>query len=35
MEETNANSFLGTEKIGKLMRKYGIPFLICLLVAVL
>ena len=35
MEETNANSFLGTEKIGKLMRKYAIPCIISLLVAAL
>ena len=35
MEETNANSFLGTEKIGKLMRKYDIPCIISLLVAAL
>lgn len=35
MEETNTNSFLGTEKIGKLMRKYAIPCIISLLVAAL
>lgn len=35
MENTQANSFLETEKIGKLMRKYAIPCIISLLVAAL
>lgn len=35
MENNQANSFLETEKIGKLMRKYAIPCIISLLVAAL
>lgn len=35
MEETQTNSFLVTEKIGKLMRKYAIPCIISLVVAAL
>ena len=33
--ETNANQFLGTERIGKLMQKYAIPCIISLLVGAL
>lgn len=35
MEETKSNSFLETEALGKLMRKYAIPCIISLLVAAL
>ncbi len=35
MEETKSNSFLETEKVGKLMRKYAIPCIISLLVGAL
>ncbi len=35
MEKTKSNSFLGTEKIGKLMRKYSIPCIISLIVGAL
>lgn len=35
MEQTKNNSFLETEKIGKLMRKYAIPCIISLLVGAL
>lgn len=33
--ETNSNLFLGTERIGRLMRKYAIPCIISLLVGAL
>ena len=33
MEEIQKNSFLETEKIGKLMRKYAIPCIISLVTA--
>lgn len=33
--ETNANQFLGTEKVGKLMRQYAVPCIISLLVGAL
>ena len=35
MEEIQKNSFLETEKIGKLMRKYAIPCIISLVTAAL
>ena len=35
MNETNINSFLEKESIGKLMGKYSIPCIISLLVAAL
>ncbi len=35
MEETKSNSFLETEKVGKLMRKYSIPCIISLIVGAL
>ncbi len=35
MEETKEKSYLGTEKVGKLMRKYAIPCIISLIVGAL
>ncbi len=35
MEETKSNSFLETEKVGRLMRKYAIPCIISLIVGAL
>lgn len=35
MEQTHKNSFLETEKIGRLMRKYSIPCIISLIVGAL
>ena len=35
MEETKVNSFLETERIGKLMRKFSLPCIISLLVGAL
>ncbi len=35
MQETKSNSFLETEKVGKLMRKYSIPCIISLIVGAL
>ena len=35
MNATEANTFLKTEKIGKLMRKYAVPCVVSLLVAAL
>lgn len=35
MTETKANSFLETERIGKLMRRYSLPCIISLLVGAL
>ncbi len=35
MEETKSNSFLETEKVGRLMRKYSIPCIISLIVGAL
>ena len=35
MEETKVNSFLETERIGRLMRKFSLPCIISLLVGAL